>query len=203
MAYLLATKLGMTRVFTDDGRAIGVTVLEAGPCTVTQVKTTKTDGYQAVQIGFGQAKHPTKPSAGHQTKAKTTHKWLSEFRVTGDELPAVGEAVTVATFEPGQALRIVGTSKGKGYAGTIKRHHFAKGPESHGSDQHRKPGSIGSGYPQRVFAGLRMSGHMGHERVTVKGATVAAVHPDKNLLVVTGPVPGPAKGLILVETIDQ
>ncbi len=203
MAYLLATKLGMTRVFTDDGRSIPVTVLSAGPCTVTQVKTTETDGYQAVQIGFGHEKHPTKPLAGHQAAAKTSHKWLREFRVVEGALPAVGTVLTVDQFEPGQAVRLVGVSKGKGFAGTIKRHHFAQGPKTHGSDQHRQPGSIGSGYPQRVFPGLRMAGHLGHDRVTVTGATVQAIHPDQHLLVVTGPVPGASKGLILVETVES
>lgn len=201
MAYILAKKLGMTRVFTDDGRSVGVSVLEAGPCTVTQVKTAESSGYQAVQLGFGHEKHPTKPAAGHQATAKTQHKWLREFRVEGAELPAVGDVITVAAFEPGQAVRVIGTSKGKGFAGTIKRHNFAMGPKTHGSDQHRQPGAIGSGYPERVFRGLRMAGHMGHERVTVKGASVQAIHPDENLLVVTGPVPGPNNGLILVETI--
>ena len=213
MAYILATKLGMTRVFTDDGRSVGVTVLEAGPCTVTHVKTDESDGYQAVQLGFGHEKHPTKPVAGHQAKAKTTHKWLREFRVAGNPtspdgstgasaLPAVGDVLNVGTFEAGQAIKIVGVSKGKGFAGTIKRHNFKKGPGSHGSDQHRQPGSIGSGYPQRVFAGLRMAGHMGHERVSVAGATIQAIHPETNLLVVTGPVPGPTKGLVLVQTAE-
>lgn len=200
MAYILARKLGMTRVFTADGTAVGVTVLEAGPCTVTQVKSPETDGYQAVQLGFGSAKELSKPDAGHQSAAKTTHKWLREFRIDGD-LPAVGDVVTVAQFEPGTAVKLIATSKGKGFAGTVKRHNFSRGPETHGSDHHRAPGAIGSGFPQRVFPGMRMAGHMGHDRVTVTGALVQAVHEDKNLLVVTGPVPGPAKGLVLVETV--
>lgn len=201
MAHILARKLGMTRVFTEDGTALAVTVLEAGPCTVTQVKTTETDGYQAVQIGFGKAKHLSQPGQGHQSKAKTDHKWLREFRVEGTELPAVGDAVTVDTFEPGMTISMAATSKGKGFAGTVKRHGFKKGPETHGSDHHRQPGAIGSGYPERVFPGLRMSGHMGYERVTVRRAVVQAIHADKNLLVVTGPVPGPAKGLVSIVSL--
>ncbi len=201
MAHILARKLGMTRVFADDGTATAVTVLEAGPCTVTQIKTTETDGYQAVQIGFGKDKHPTQPGQGHQAKAKTEHKWLREFRVAGSELPAVGDSVTVESFEPGMVVSLAAVSKGKGFAGTVKRHGFKKGPETHGSDQHRQPGAIGSGYPQRVFPGLRMSGHMGHERVTVRRAKVQAIYANKSLLVVTGPVPGPAKGLVMVESV--
>ena len=203
MAYILAKKLGMTRVFNEDGSAIAVTVLEAGPCTVTQVKTKETDGYQAVQIGFGKDKHPTKPAAGHQAKAKTAHKWLREFIVTGEELPEVGSAVTVDSFTEGMPLRMVATSKGKGFSGTVKRHNFKKGPETHGSDQHRQPGAIGSGYPERVFKGLRMAGHMGSDRVTVKSGVVKAVYADKNLLAVTGPVPGPAKGLVVIQSIEK
>ena len=203
MAYILARKLGMTRVFKEDGSSIAVTALEAGPCTVTQVKTSDSDGYQAVQIGFGKDKHPTKPAAGHQAKASTTHKWLREFRVEGDSLPTVGDEVTVGSFEPGMSLRIVATSKGKGFSGTVKRHNFKKGPETHGSDQHRQPGAIGSGYPERVFPGLRMSGHMGSDRVTVTSGKVQAVYADKNLLVVTGPVPGPNKGLVVIQSTEK
>lgn len=202
MAYILAQKLGMTRVFTADGSSVGVTVLEAGPCTVTQVKTAEHDGYQAVQLGFGLAKHLTKAVAGHQAKATSTHKWLREFRVAGDAIPAVGDTLTVSTFEAGAPVRIIGTAKGKGFAGTVKRHHFKKGPETHGSDQHRQPGSIGSGFPQHVFRGMRMAGRLGGQRVTTTGATVQATHPDQNLLVVTGPVPGPAKGIVLVQTLE-
>jgi large subunit ribosomal protein L3 len=120
-----------------------------------------------------------------------------------DQLPSVGDTQTVASFEPGQTLRIRGTSKGKGFEGTVTRHHFSRGPETHGSDQHRQPGAIGSGFPQRVFAGMRMAGHMGHQRVTVRTARVQAIHPDQHLLVVTGPVPGPVKGLVTVETLDE
>jgi len=191
----------MTRVFDADGTAHAVTVLEAGPCTVTQVKTTDTDGYTAVQLGFGNAKHLDKPSKGHQAAAKTEHKWLREFRVAADALPTVGAVVDAASFELGMTVQLSAISKGKGFAGTIKRHHFSRGPETHGSDQHRQPGAIGSGYPERVFPGLRMSGHMGHEQVTVRRAKVQAIHPEKNLIVVTGPVPGPAKGLVVLQSV--
>lgn len=202
MAYLIARKLGMTRVFTVTGNSVPVTVLEAGPCVVTQVKTVERDGYSAVQVGFGTAKHPSKPHLGHLAAAKSQAKWLREFRVASDQLPAVGDTQTVASFELGQTLRIRGTSKGKGFEGTVTRHHFSRGPETHGSDQHRQPGAIGSGFPQRVFAGMRMAGHLGHQGVTIRAARVHAIHPEQHLLVVTGPVPGPAKGLVTVETLE-
>lgn len=200
MPYILAQKLGMTRIFNQDGTAEAVTVLEAGPCTVTQVKTLEKDGFNAVQIGFGKEKHILKPAQGHQANAKSSHKWLREFKIKDSEITKIGDQIQISIFEPGMKVDIKAISRGKGFAGTIKRHHFSRGPETHGSDQHRQPGAIGSGYPERVFKGLRMSGHMGHNRVTVKDVEIKTIQADKNLLVIKGPVPGPNKGLVLVQT---
>ena len=203
MAAILAKKLGMTQVFGDDGRVERVTVLEAGPCPVTGIRTHERDGYEAVQLAFGvtREKHLTKPELGHLRKADAgPHKHLAEFRDEAGELQ-VGETVTVGVFSPGDKIKVSGTSKGKGFQGTVKRHGFARGPVTHGSHNVRAPGSIGAAaYPARVFKGIRGPGQMGNKRVTQKGLEVVLVDADEHLLMVRGSVPGPRNGVVEVRT---
>jgi large subunit ribosomal protein L3 len=203
MAAILAKKLGMTQLFLDDGRVERVTVLEAGPCPVTGIRTFDRDGYEAVQLAFGSVreKHLSKPELGHLRKADAPPmKHVVEFRDEAGEL-TVGETVTVEAFEPGNTVKISGVSKGKGFQGTVKRHNFSRGPVSHGSHNVRAPGSIGAAaYPARVFKGIRGPGQMGNKRVTQKGLEVVRVDADKNLLMVRGSVPGPRNGVVEVRT---
>jgi large subunit ribosomal protein L3 len=200
---IIGTKLGMTQIFDQEsGKVTPVTVVEAGPCPVIQVKTPETDGYTAVQLAFGAVKEKriSKPEAGHLKKAGTgPHRHLVEIRDA--EGLAVGDTVTVETFEPGERIKVSGRSKGKGFAGTIKRHNFGRGPTSHGSHNVRKPGSIGaSATPSRVFKGMRMSGHMGDERVTQRGLRVAEVDAERNLLLIAGAVPGSVGGVVEIRS---
>lgn len=194
MSAILAKKLGMTQVFQDDGSVARVTVLEAGPCPVTAVRTTERDGYDAVQLAFGQTKekHLSKPELGHLKKADAAPmRHLVEFRGEAGDLQ-LGQSVTVDTFEVGGRVKIAGISKGKGFQGTVKRHNFKRGPVSHGSHNVRAPGSIGaSADPARVFKGIRGPGQMGNKRVTQPGLEIVAVDPQKNLMLVRGSVPGP------------
>jgi large subunit ribosomal protein L3 len=203
MAAILAKKLGMTQVFGDDGRVERVTVLQAGPCPVTAIRSHERDGYEAVQLAFGAAKekHLTKPELGHLRKADAgPHRHLVEFRDEAGEL-TVGETVTVAAFEAGQKVKISGTSKGKGFQGTVKRHRFNRGPVSHGSHNVRAPGSIGAAaYPARVFKGLRGPGQMGNKRVTQRGLTIVEVDAENNLMLVRGAVPGAKNSVVEVRT---
>jgi large subunit ribosomal protein L3 len=204
MPAILAKKLGMTQRFSqEDGRVERVTVLEAGPCPVTGIRTHDTHGYEAVQLGFGAAKekHLNKPLLGHLAKADAPPvRTLVEFRDHADEL-TVGDVVTVEAFEVGQKVKISGKSKGKGFQGTIKRHRFAAGPKSHGSHNVRAPGSIGaSATPSRVFKGMKLPGQMGSKRVTQRGLTIVEILADQNLLLVRGPVPGPKGSTVEVRT---
>src|SRR5262249_51589145 len=203
MPAILAKKLGMTQLFLEDGTVERVTVLEAGPCPVTGIRTFERDGYEAVQLAFGSVreKHLSKAELGHLRKADAPPmKHVVEFRDQAGEL-VVGETVTADTFEPGDKVKISGTSKGKGFQGTVKRHTFARGPVSHGSHNVRAPGSIGAAaYPARVFKGLRGPGQMGNKRVTQRGLEVVRVDADKNLLMVRGSVPGPRNGVVEVRT---
>jgi large subunit ribosomal protein L3 len=203
MAAILAKKLGMTQVFGDDGRVERVTVLQAGPCPVTAIRSHERDGYEAVQLAFGatKEKHLTKPELGHLRKADAgPHKHLVEFRDEAGEL-TVGETVTVAAFEPGQKIKVSGTSKGKGFQGTVKRHGFNRGPVTHGSHNVRAPGSIGAAaYPARVFKGLRGPGQMGNKRVTQRGLTIVEVDAENNLMLVRGAVPGAKNSVVEVRT---
>ena len=203
MPAILAKKIGMTQRFLDDGRVERVTVLEAGPCPVTAIRTVERDGYEAVQLAFGACKEKalTRPELGHLKKADTSaHRYLREFRDEAAEL-LVSETVTVDTFEVGQTVKISGTSKGKGFAGTIKRHNFHRGPKTHGSHNYRAPGSIGaSAWPARVMKGIRGPGRMGGGRVTQRGLTVVEVMAQRNLLLVRGSVPGPKGGTVEVRT---
>src|SRR5918996_5700344 len=203
MPAILARKLGMTQRFLEDGRVERVTVLEAGPCPVTAIRTRDRDGYEAVQLGFGAVKEKqlTKGELGHLKKVDAPPvRHLVEFRDEAGEL-AVGDTVTVEAFEPGQTVKVSGVSKGKGFQGTIKRHNFHAGPKSHGSHNVRAPGSIGaSATPSRVFKGIRGPGHMGAKRVTQKGLTIVELIPDQNLMLVRGSVPGPKGATVEVRT---
>jgi large subunit ribosomal protein L3 len=203
MSAILAKKLGMTQVFQQDGSVARVTVLEAGPCPVTAIRTLERDGYEAVQLAFGatKEKHLTKPELGHLKKVDAPPmRRLAEFRGEVGEL-TLGEAVTVEAFEIGARVKISGTSKGKGFQGTVKRHNFASGPKSHGSHNVRAPGSIGaSATPSRVFKGIRGPGQMGNKRVTQKGLEIVSVDAKQNLLLVRGSVPGPEGGIVEVRS---
>lgn len=200
---MLGTKLGMTRIFVENGEWIDVTLVEAGPCVVLQRKTAGSDAYEAVQLGFGVKKESrcTKALKGHFAKAGATpRRVLREFPVPSESALKAGDEVRVDIFAAGELIDVVGTSKGKGFQGVQKRHHFKGGPAAHGSMFHRAPGSIGSSAdPSRVFKGLRMPGHMGHTRATVQGLRVVRVDLDKNLLIVRGSVPGPNGGLVEVK----
>jgi len=196
---ILGTKLGMTQIFDDEGRVVPVTVIKAGPCPVTQVRTVERDGYAAVQLGYGSVKRVNKPLAGHFAKAgvpPTRH--LVEFELEGDYSP--GDVVTVAQFSVGERVDVTGTSKGKGFAGPMKRHGFGGLGGSHGAHKvHRAPGAIGAcATPSRVFPGTRMAGRMGGQRVTVQNLEVVGVDPERNLLLVRGAVPGANGRLVMV-----
>ena len=203
MPAILAKKLGMTQRFTEEGRVERVTVLEAGPCPVTGIRTHEVDGYEAVQLAFGSVREKalTKAELGHLKKADAPPmRHLVEFRDEAGEL-TVGDTVTVEAFEVGQIVKVAGKGKGKGFAGTIKRHNFSAGPKSHGSHNVRAPGSIGaSATPSRVFKGIRGPGQMGGKRVTQKGLTIVELIPDQNLMLVRGSVPGPKGGTVEVRT---
>ncbi len=203
MPAILAKKLGMTQVFQEDGSVARVTVLEAGPCPVTAIRTAERDGYDAVQLAFGHSreKHLSKAELGHLKKADAPPmRTLAEFRDEAGELQ-LGETVTVEVFEVGSRVKIAGTSKGKGFQGTIKRHNFSSGPKSHGSHNVRAPGSIGaSATPARVVKGIRGPGQMGNRRVTQKGLEVVRVDAKENLLLVRGSTPGPRGSIVEVRS---
>jgi large subunit ribosomal protein L3 len=203
MPAILAKKLGMTQVFQEDGSVARVTVLEAGPCPVTAIRTAERDGYEAVQLAFGAAKekHVSKPERGHLAKVDAPPmRTLVEFRGEAGEL-TLGESVTVDAFEVGMRVKVAGTSKGKGFQGTIKRHNFSRGPTSHGSHNVRAPGSIGaSATPARVMKGIRGPGQMGNRRATQRGLEVVRVDAGENLLLVRGSVPGPRGGIVEVRS---
>jgi len=203
MTAILAKKLGMTQRFTEEGRVERVTVLEAGPCPVTGIRTFDGDGYEAVQLGFGAVREKalSKPELGHLKKADAPPvRTLAEFRDEAGELQ-IGDTVTVEAFEVGQVVKVSGKGKGKGFAGTIKRHNFHAGPKSHGSHNVRAPGSIGaSATPSRVFKGIRGPGRMGGKRVTQKGLTIVELMPERNLMMVRGSVPGSKGDTVEVRT---
>ena len=200
MKALLGTKIGMTQIISQDGVAVPVTLIQAGPVIVTQVKSVEIDGYNAIQVAFGEGKNLSKAVAGHVKTAQVTPKHIREFRV--ETLPddlKVGDKIDVSQFELGDIVDATGTSKGKGFAGTVKRHNFNTSKKTHGGNGNvRKPGSIGSMYPQKVFKGKRMAGRMGHDRVTVKNLQVAYVDATNNLIGLRGAVPGPNKGLVVI-----
>jgi large subunit ribosomal protein L3 len=200
MKTLIGTKIGMTQILAEDGVMMPVTILSAGPLTVTQVKSVESDGYNAVQVGYGAGRNLSNAVAGHVKPSQTTPKTIREIRV--DELPeiSVGDKITAEIFSVGDVVDVSGTSKGKGWAGTIKRHNFERHRKTHGGKGNtRRPGSIGSMYPQKVFKGKKMAGQMGHEQTTVKNLVVAYVDPEKNVIGVKGAVPGPRKGIVIVK----
>jgi large subunit ribosomal protein L3 len=201
MSAILGYKLGMTRVFTPEGRSIPVTAVQAGPCIVTQRKVVDRDGYNAVQLGLGTKRHPTKPEAGHTKDLPATPQVLREFRTLDPEAFTVGQEITASDFATGDLIKISATSKGKGFAGVIKRHNFSRGPETHGSDHHRAPGSIGAMYPQHVTKGRGMPGHMGNERISVRKVQVVDVLAEQNIILVKGPVPGVRGALVELSTL--
>ncbi|NMG07958.1 50S ribosomal protein L3 [Brasilonema sp. UFV-L1] len=197
---ILGTKLGMTQVFDEAGVAISVTVIQAGPCTVTQVKTKQTDGYSAIQVGYGEVKPKAlnKPLLGHLTKSSAPAlRHLKEYRIDNESEYALGQQIKADIFSIGQTVDVIGTSIGRGFAGNQKRNNFGRGPMSHGSKNHREPGSIGAGTtPGRVYPGKRMAGRLGGSRVTIRKLTVVRVDPERNLILIKGSVPGKPGGLL-------
>ncbi len=205
MSALLGKKIGMTNVFSADGRLIPVTVVQAGPCVVTQVKTKESDGYNALQLGFDEKKVEklNKPIAGHLKKSTDKgFRVLREFRTEDHGDIETGTTISLDMFAVGDKVNISGVSKGRGFQGTIKRHGFSRGPETHGSRNHRKPGSIGnSAWPGKVFKGKKMPGHMGTNKETVKNLTIVDIKHDENLLLIKGPVPGWKTGILEVRKV--
>ena len=199
MKGILGKKIGMTQIFTEHGEVIPVTVVEAGPVVVTQIKTTENDGYTAIQVGFQDAKEKSlnKPQKGHLAAANTLKKHLKEFRVDSVEEYTVGQEIKADLFAAGELIDVTGISKGKGFQGPIKRHGQSRGPETHGSRYHRRPGSMGAcSYPGRVFKNKKLAGHMGSVKVTVQTLEVVRVDADKNFILVKGAIPG-AKGSVV------
>lgn len=197
---ILGTKLGMTQVFDEQGRAIPVTVIQAGPCTVTQIKTKQTDGYTAIQVGYGDVKPKAlnKPELGHLAKSGATPvRHLHEYRLEDVSEFQLGQQVKADLFKPGQIVDVIGTSIGKGFSGFQKRHNFKRGPMAHGSKNHRQPGSIGPGTtPGRVYPGKRMAGRLGNAQITVSKLTVVRVDTERNLLLIKGAIPGKPGALV-------
>lgn len=204
---ILGTKLGMTQVFDEAGRAIPVTVIQAGPCNITQVKSAQTDGYTAIQVGYGQVtqKALNRPELGHLTKSSAPPlRHLHEYRLDDISQYELGQQLNVDSFTPGQIVDVIGTSIGRGFAGYQKRHNFKRGPMAHGSKNHRAPGSTGAGTtPGRVYPGKRMAGRLGGQRVTIRKLTVVRVDPERNLLLIKGAVPGKPGALLNVMPAKQ
>ncbi|QGP91839.1 50S ribosomal protein L3 [Neomoorella glycerini] len=199
---ILGKKIGMTQIFDEAGRTIPVTVVQAGPCIVIQKKTVATDGYEALQVGFEPVKEKrvNKPLRGHFSKAGVTpFRYVRELRLEDIKDYQVGQEIKADIFSPGEKVDVTGISKGKGFAGGIKRHGFHRGPMEHGSKYHRRPGSLAAKGPARVFKGRRLPGHMGAERVTVLGLEVIKNDPERNLLLIKGSVPGPRQGLLVIK----
>lgn len=204
MKALLGIKIGMTQILSEDGLAVPITLIQAGPCRVTQIKTVDSDGYSAVQIGYGTGKNLSKSVSGHVKAATISPSAIREIRVEDSGQLKVGDELNVAAFELGEAVSVTGTSKGKGFAGTVKRHNFNTSKKTHGGNGNvRKPGSIGSMYPQKVFKGKRMAGRMGNERVTVKNLIVSYLDANSNVIGLRGAVPGPRKGLVSIRGVSS
>ena len=195
----LGKKIGMTQIFREDGRVVPVTVIEAGPCVVTQVKTKETDGYDAVQLGFGDVKRRNKPLSGHLKNSRLS-RYLREVSADDTSEFSVGQTIDVGIFEAGEKVDVIGKSKGRGFAGVMKRWNFKGGPKTHGqSDRARAPGSIGGGTtPGKVYKGLKMGGHMGNRRITVKGLEIVEVDTERNLLLIKGGIPGATNSLVQI-----
>lgn len=207
MSALLGKKIGMTTVFSPEGKLVPVTVVQVGPCVVTQIKTKESDGYNALQLGFDEkpVEKLKKPIAGHLKKTSDKgFRVLREFRTDDVETAKAGDTISLDIFSVGDKVNVSGISKGRGFQGTIKRHGFSRGPETHGSRNHRKPGSIGnSAWPGKVFKGKKLPGHMGVNRETVKNLTIVDIKHEDNLLLVKGPVPGCKTGILEVHKIDK
>lgn len=200
MKALITRKIGMTSILDEKGAAIAVTLLSATPNTITQVKDTEKDGYMAVQLGFENDKKPSKPLAGHFKGAKVTPKIVREVRINEiTEDTKIGEHLSADLFSIGDKVDVTSNSKGKGFAGTIKRHNFHRGRKTHGGRSYRRPGSIGSMYPQRIFPGKKMSGQMGNEQITTKNLKIALVNMDLGVIGVAGAVPGPRKSIVMLK----
>ncbi len=200
MQVIIGTKIGMTQIIGDDGIVTPVTILQADPSTVTQIKTVESDGYNAVQLGYGQGKNLSKSVSGHVKAAGVTPKVLREFRVEGTPELKVGDKISLDNFKIGDKVQVTGISKGKGYAGTVKRWNFNESRNTHGFKGNiRRVGSIGSMYPQKVFKGKKMPGRMGHDQVTVKNLVVAYLDAENNIIGLKGAVPGPKKGIVTIE----
>jgi len=199
---IMGRKIGMTQIFDENDKAVPVTIVEAGPCTVLQKKNSETDGYSAIQVGFYNLKEKqvNKPARGHFKKANVKPlRYIKEFRVKDIDAYEIGQELKADQFNPGDMVDVVGTSKGKGFAGAVKRHNFARGSMGHGSKYHRRPGSLAAKGPARVFKGRKLPGHMGRERVTVQGLKVVKVYPERNLILIKGSIPGPRKGLVIIK----
>lgn len=200
---ILGTKVGMTQIFSEEGKAIPVTVIQAGPCVVTQVKGTENDGYNAIQVGYKEQKETrlNKPMKGHLAKGQVKPvKVLREFRVDNSAEFKVGQEIKADIFDAGDQVDVTGISKGKGFAGPIKRHGFGRGPETHGSRYHRRTGSLGAVGPNRVFKGSKLPGRMGTDKITVQNLQVVKVDAERDLILVKGAVPGPNKALLTIKT---
>ncbi|MCI0844209.1 MAG: 50S ribosomal protein L3 [Chloroflexi bacterium] len=195
----LGKKIGMTQIFREDGRVVPVTVVQAGPCVVTQVKTKETDGYDAIQLGFGEVKRRNKPLSGHLKNSRLS-RYLREVSADDTSEFEVGQTIGVDIFEAGEKVDVIGTSKGRGFAGVMKRWNFKGGPRTHGqSDRMRAPGSIGGGTtPGRVYKGMKMGGHMGNRRITVKGLEIVEIDTERNLLMIKGGIPGAPNSLVQI-----
>ena len=202
---LIGKKIGTTQVFRENGEAVSVTALRAGPCTVTQVKAVATDGYESVQVGYEEVRGLNKPRKGHLERTGKLFRYLREFQASNTSEIEVGDEIGVDLFEQGDKVDAIGLSKGRGFAGGVKRHGFHGGPKTHGqSDRHRAPGSIGAGStPGRVLKGLRMAGHMGNERVTVRNLEVFSSDSERNLLLLEGAVPGARNSVVLIRKVGR
>ncbi|HWP97434.1 MAG TPA: 50S ribosomal protein L3 [Syntrophomonadaceae bacterium] len=199
---IIGIKVGMTQIFDEVGKAVPVSIVEAGPCTVLQKKKLDTDGYNAIQVGFYNLKEKlaNKPLKGHFKKANVKPlRYIREFRMENVDEYEIGQDIKVDGFAAGDLVDVVGTSKGKGFAGAVKRHNFSRGSMGHGSKYHRRPGSLGAKGPARVFKGRKMPGRLGGERVTVQGLQVVKVYSDRNLILIRGSIPGPKKGLVIIK----
>jgi large subunit ribosomal protein L3 len=202
MPFILAKKIGLSQRFKENGNVVPVTLVQAGPCIITQVKTAEKDGYLAVQVGLEETKKSIgKPKTGH-LKGLKNFKFLKEFRVKEKGDLERGKTLEVSIFKPGDKVKVTGTSKGKGFQGVVRRHHFAGGPASHGhKDNLRMPGSIGATFPQHVMKGLRMAGHMGSDKVSVRNLEIIEVDPKENILTIKGALPGARNALLMIQTL--
>lgn len=199
---ILGTKIGMTQIFDEQGKAIPVTVVEAGPCVVLQKKDVANDGYDAVQLGYSsmKEKNANRPLKGHFKKANVKPlRFIREFRLANSDQFNVGQEIKAEIFQAGDMVDVAGTSKGKGFAGAVKRHNFSRGSMGHGSRYHRGPGSLAAKGPAKVFKGRKLPGRMGGEKVTVQGLSVVKVYPERNLLLIKGAIPGPKRGLVVIK----